>query len=714
MIALALLLAVAPSQGRYHPPMVPAPYVGGGSVLGPLAWCVITQTADDATPSVGVSGGCTADTGGNILETSSANTGPLAITDLDSPVVGMILYVVGTGGANPSTIADGGNFNLERDWEGLADNVLELYVQADNDYVEVTRHNGPRYFDGAVTLGSTLTTGGLTTLGDDVDTDGYGVCAFAPVSDVAPDDLVIGSAACYAAGTQTASSLILHGGEDEMTITVDTTGGNEVQVEVTQTCRNAALTTLVEGTDFACSGLSDAVCAANLATAIAAQSGTCVTATSAAAVVYPQPIDCEAYGVSFASANGGGGGVAFVTSNGTDGQILVQPGTAALPGLASAVDPTTGLVLGSVAASVSIAGVTTLQVASGGVSVPSGKILTVPKIYGNVGSLAVGSLDCTPVTMPNVAANACFAGQINVQGLARFDDSIVVTNNVQVTVAATTDADPGDGAIVGPNAWARATGGNRTGGSTSVAAGIGTRHIVCVNTALAATDEVYFDLGGTQYFLIEGTSFDCHNLSAEACCDNLGVALNALRMTSDCATTAGTCYITPDGDLTTFDVWINDGGIDGEFATTVESAQGDVDVYGTLIVRDQVRTAFLTASPTTLTTTTRRVITPGSQELSAAETLALTSEEMELYSDGGAVVSTADPALTNGSANGEIVCVMGTSDANRIQWLDEAANPGSTLELAGGVAFDMGLGDRLCLRWYATGSKWYETTRSAN
>jgi lipopolysaccharide export system protein LptA len=147
------------------------------------------------------------------------------------------------------------------------------------------------------------------------------------------------------------------------------------------------------------------------------------------------------------------------------------------------------------------------------------------------------------------------------------------------------------------------------------------------------------------------------------------------------------------------------------------SAPADDDADGYAIINNTtglIGEADQAMTCANLTSAGRRVITPGSQELSAAETLTITSQEMELYSDGGAVVSTADPALTNGTANGEIICVMGTSDANTIEWKDETDNAGSTLELAGDVAFVMGLGDRLCLRWYATGSKWYETSRSAN
>lgn len=105
---------------------------------------------------------------------------------------------------------------------------------------------------------------------------------------------------------------------------------------------------------------------------------------------------------------------------------------------------------------------------------------------------------------------------------------------------------------------------------------------------------------------------------------------------------------------------------------------------------------------------------PGSQELSAGETLTITSSSMRLYSDGGAVVTTADPMMTNGTADGQTICLMGTSNANSYQILDETDQADSTLELEGGVAFTMGLGDRICFEWYAAGSKWFEDRRSAN
>ena len=97
----------------------------GGNVRGK----VCTATTNDATPSVA---GC------QILEVVS-NSAPLAITDIDNPVVGTVYVLVGTSSTNSPTIADSGNFALSATWTGSVDETLTLYVQADNDYIEVTR-----------------------------------------------------------------------------------------------------------------------------------------------------------------------------------------------------------------------------------------------------------------------------------------------------------------------------------------------------------------------------------------------------------------------------------------------------------------------------------------------------------------------------------------------------------------------------------------------
>lgn len=87
----------------------------------------------DTTPSV---------SSGNVFITS-ANTGATAITDLDNPTVGQIVYIIGGSNTNSSTIADSGNFNLSSagTFTASLDDVLVLWVQADNDYIELFRSN---------------------------------------------------------------------------------------------------------------------------------------------------------------------------------------------------------------------------------------------------------------------------------------------------------------------------------------------------------------------------------------------------------------------------------------------------------------------------------------------------------------------------------------------------------------------------------------------
>ena len=76
--------------------------------------------------------------GGNIFVTS-ANTVGTVITDLVSPAAGQIIRIIGGSDTNSSTIADGGNFNLSAGWTAGLDDVLILFVQADDDYIEIGR-----------------------------------------------------------------------------------------------------------------------------------------------------------------------------------------------------------------------------------------------------------------------------------------------------------------------------------------------------------------------------------------------------------------------------------------------------------------------------------------------------------------------------------------------------------------------------------------------
>ncbi len=90
---------------------------------------VCAVAAGDQTPSVA---GCS-------ILTIPANAGPTAITDLDDPQVGQIVHICGTSATNSSTLADSGNFALTGAMTFGVDDCLTLWVQADNDYLELSR-----------------------------------------------------------------------------------------------------------------------------------------------------------------------------------------------------------------------------------------------------------------------------------------------------------------------------------------------------------------------------------------------------------------------------------------------------------------------------------------------------------------------------------------------------------------------------------------------
>lgn len=90
---------------------------------------VVTMDDGDATPDISA---------GNVF-VSQANTGATEITDLDNPTVGQIVTIICGDAGNAPTITDGGNFALSAAWNSTLDDVLVLFVQADNDYIEISR-----------------------------------------------------------------------------------------------------------------------------------------------------------------------------------------------------------------------------------------------------------------------------------------------------------------------------------------------------------------------------------------------------------------------------------------------------------------------------------------------------------------------------------------------------------------------------------------------
>ena len=88
-----------------------------------------TIAADATTP----------DATGCYWMTTSANTGATAITNLANAIAGSTICLVGGSATNSSTVADSGNFNLTAAFTAGLDDVLCLYVQGTDDFIEISR-----------------------------------------------------------------------------------------------------------------------------------------------------------------------------------------------------------------------------------------------------------------------------------------------------------------------------------------------------------------------------------------------------------------------------------------------------------------------------------------------------------------------------------------------------------------------------------------------
>ncbi len=179
--------------------------------------------------------------------------------------------------------------------------------------------------DGSVTIssGDSLDINGSIFLDEDA------LWCVAPITDTAPDDLLIHSGHAYSQGSQTASDLILSGGLDEKLITVDdrTESGDNDTLVITV---NGSGTTITADTDFTCSGAaSEAACACNLYAYIIANPITGITpgrtdGTCSDAKVFFQPANGDTFRLNSAVTDGGGGTAYATVTNGTDGLVSME------------------------------------------------------------------------------------------------------------------------------------------------------------------------------------------------------------------------------------------------------------------------------------------------------------------------------------------------------------------------------------------------------
>jgi hypothetical protein len=73
----------------------------------------------------------------NILTYTGSST--TTVTDIQNPKTGTVYIIIGTSNTNTVTINDGGNFNLSANWTGGLDDTITIFVQGDNDYIELSR-----------------------------------------------------------------------------------------------------------------------------------------------------------------------------------------------------------------------------------------------------------------------------------------------------------------------------------------------------------------------------------------------------------------------------------------------------------------------------------------------------------------------------------------------------------------------------------------------
>ncbi len=140
---------------------------------------------------------------------------------------------------------------------------------------------------------------------------------------------------------------------------------------------------------------------------------------------------------------------------------------------------------------------------------------------------------------------------------------------------------------------------------------------------------------------------------------------------------------------------VNDDGTYTDTTPVVVDASGNVGI-GT----SSPDTTFEINGTYSMTPSTLTSLAGGAQ-------ITVTQTVMRVKSTGGAVVL-GTPAVVAG-ADGQMVTILGASDTDTVQFVDNAA-----LQLTGGVPFTMGTGDSMVLVYDSSLSAWVELNRSNN
>lgn len=117
--------------------------IGGDTITGftPAKAYIESETFDNILLTKGLitDNDATPDVSGGSIFTYNGTANAVTVTDFDSPVIGNIYTIIGNSDTYTITINDSGNFNLSANWVGGVDDVITIYVQSDNDYIEISR-----------------------------------------------------------------------------------------------------------------------------------------------------------------------------------------------------------------------------------------------------------------------------------------------------------------------------------------------------------------------------------------------------------------------------------------------------------------------------------------------------------------------------------------------------------------------------------------------
>lgn len=255
-----------------------------------------------------------------------------------------------------------------------------------------------------------------------------------PTDAAATPNTAIGSAVPYAGvgATNNGASnicLIPASGNNQLTgVTKAGTTGDTITITAIGMDCTVTSTTLQEGAgvgEYDCDGAAtDVACVTNLAVVAAA-------ASSAGKFTYVAAAGTET-GL-FASTPGTSLWVGVVPSDGTntviaqgnDGQVMMPPGTAALPGLACGIDNDNGVSCSSNTIALSAGGSTAFSCASA--SCTSSRVLNMGTnyIYSSSAALDIGGA-CAPGKVADNSGNVCISGAVEVDGDTYHDASVLL------------------------------------------------------------------------------------------------------------------------------------------------------------------------------------------------------------------------------------------------------------------------------------------------